>query len=449
GKYESIFCVNQGSPEERYANFERTVRQVFASTMNEDALTYRRQRGLGLQDEQMALLVQRVSGTHRKHYFFPYLAGVGVSYNTFVWHGDMDPKAGMLRLVFGLGTRAVNRVEGDYPRLVALDHPLLRPYGPEDVRKFSQHEVDLLNIAQNELQTVPLTALLAEEPDLKLDLVGKRDLEAEKKLKAIGTTGQSWVLTFDELLSKTEFPAIMRDLLKTLDSTYRYPVDVEFTVNYDQAGGIQINLLQCRPLQAKGPGGRIKIPAAIPPGKIFFRSPGNFMGGSVSLPLRRVIFVDPKNYSELLHSKKYSVARLIGRLNKLSDRVSRPVLLVGPGRWGTRDATLGVPVSFAEINNFSALVEISDPAIGFMPELSFGSHFFLDLVEAGIFYTALFPERPAVSFDRSWLLDQPNILDRLLPEEAALADVIRVCDVDLQILSDITSQAVVCLKQER
>lgn len=217
GKYESIFIVNQGSPEERYKKFEDTVRRIFASTMNEDALNYRLQRGLSQQDEQMALLVQRVSGTHHKKTFFPFMAGVGFSYNTFVWHDEMDPKAGMLRLVFGLGTRAVNRVEGDYPRIVALDKPLLRPYAGQDkAKKFSQHDVDLLNISDNELQTWPLSRLLSEENDISLELIGQRDREAEQKMAELKLPGQAWILTFDKLMAETDFASIMGRLLNTL-----------------------------------------------------------------------------------------------------------------------------------------------------------------------------------------------------------------------------------------
>jgi len=438
GKYESLFCVNQGTPDERYNNFEEIVRQVFASTMNEDALAYRLQRGLKEQDEQMALLVQRVSGSHYRNYFFPYLAGVGVSYNTFVWHENMEPGAGMLRLVFGLGTRAVNRVEGDYPRIVALDAPLLRPYaGIDDIKKFSQHDVDLLNIAQNELQSVPLTEVTNQEPDLKLDDIAVRDRAAEGKMKELGLAGCSWVLTFDDFLVKTDFAAEMKRMLKALESEYQYPVDMEFAANYTANHQLKINVLQCRPLQAKGLGGQVKIPAKIPAGKILFGSHGNFMGGSVAQEIGRVIVVETKAYGDLLHGKKYNIARLIGKLNK---QVKKPTMLIGPGRWGTRDATLGVPVTFAEINKFSALVEVADPAAGFTPDLSFGSHFFLDLVEANIFYVALFK-----SFNQALFKKQINKFAELLPEEKESEKIIKVYDLDLKLLSDIASQQAVCL----
>jgi len=451
GKYESIFNVNQGTPEKRYAAFEDTVRRVFASTMNEDALTYRLQRGMSQREEQMALLVQRVSGTQHKHYFFPFLAGVGVSYNTFIWQKEMDPKAGMLRLVFGLGTRAVNRVEGDYPRIIALDKPLLQPYaGMDDAREFSQHEVDLLDVDQNILHTVAFGDLLVREREIDPALVAKRDSAAEQKMKAMKLEGSSWVLTFSKLLSETEFPGVMQKMLAYLENVYRYPVDIEFTVNYDKEGKIRINLLQCRPLQAKGPGGKVDLPEKITRNKLLFDITGNFMGGNVSQPLQMIVYIDPVEYGKLLHSKKYDVARLVGKLNrKIGDRLKMPVMLMGPGRWGTRDATLGVPVSFAEINNFSVLVEMTDPAGNFMPELSFGSHFFLDLVEAQIFYIALFLENKNVFLDKNWLAKRVNQLEELLPEEGALARVVKVCDFSskpLQLLSDISSQRAICLK---
>ena len=447
GKYESIFDVNQGSPEERYQRFEDIVRQVYASTMNEDALNYRLQRGLSQADEQMALLIQRVSGTQQEHYFFPFIAGVGFSYNTFVWHKDMDPKAGMLRLVLGLGTKAVNRAEGDYPRIVALDRPLLKPYvGMEKAKRFSQHEVDVLNIAENELQTIPLGKLLKDEPEVKLDLVGQRDLEAEDKMAELGLKGPSWILTFDKLFSDTDFSKTMQRMLKILEEAYQYPVDVEFTVNFGRMGRAQINLVQCRPLQAKGEVAQVKIPEDISSDRIVFRSEGNFMGGSVSQMIKRLIYVDTEAYRDLLMSKKFEIARLIGRLNRESKGLK--TILIGPGRWGSRDPSLGVPVNFAEINNISALIEVDDPKGGFMPELSFGSHFFLDLVETNIFYAALFMDNENVFFDKAWLDGLTNRLSDLIPEAGEYLPVIKVHDFEkeIKLLSDVTAQKVVLLK---
>lgn len=441
GKYESIFCVNQGSPDVRYGQFENTVKQIFASTMDEEALNYRMQRGLSGQDEQMAILVQRVSGSRRKRFFFPFLGGVGVSYNAFVWNKGMDPRAGMMRLVLGLGTRAVNRVEGDYPRIVALDKPLLVPYaGMENMKKYSQHDIDALNISENALQTVPLSDLVGKRPDPDILMVGEKDAGCEP--------GQSFVLTFNKLLSQTDFTASMGKMLIILEKAYRHPVDIEFTANYSHENELKINLLQCRPLQAKGPAKHVEIAQNIPKQNILFASNGNFMGGNVSIPISRIVYVDPKAYLDLLMSKKYSVARLIGKINRLANKKQMPTILLGPGRWGTRDASLGIPVSFAEINNFSALIEVSDPENGFTPELSFGSHFFLDLVEAQIFYAALFPEEKGVYFDKKRLAKLPNILNELLPDEAAFAPAVKVFDFTdkkLVLLSDIAAQKTVCL----
>jgi hypothetical protein len=454
GKYESYFCPNQGSPEQRYENFEEAVRKIFASAMNVDALTYRLQRGLGKHDEQMALLVQRVSGSHRKHYFFPDLAGVGLSYNTFVWQKGMNPKAGMLRIVFGLGTRAVNRVENDYPRIVALDAPLVKPYTkPEDIRRFSQREVDLLNLKENDFETSSVTDILNEDLDARLDLIAVRDIEASQYMKSLGRGAKDvWILTFDELLSSTPFVKVMSKMLKKLEQVYRYPVDIEFTVNFNAEGKAKINLLQCRPFQTKGHYSRVEIPEKISKSKIFLKQDANFMGGSVYLSIARLIYIDPQGYTRLSLSEKYDIARLVGKLNKLiPKREEMPTILFGPGRWGTTTPAMGVPVTFSEINNVAAIAEIAYQDGSLIPDLSFGTHFFQDLVEMDIFYMAIYPEKENVIFNKVWLEKQPNILKDILPEDKQYADVVRVCDVkgkDLRLLSDIVTQQMICFAQK-
>jgi len=450
GKYESHFCVNQGSPQERYNEFTRAVRLVYASTMDEDALAYRIQRGLDTQDEQMAIIVQRVSGSHMGNYVFPYIGGVGLSYNTYVWKEGMDPDAGMLRMVFGLGTRAVDRVEGDYPRIVALDSPLLRPHaGIAELRKFSQHKVDVLNIDKNIIETVPLAALLSDLPELNMEMAALVDYEAAALIRENNLKDSTqWIICFDNFLTDTDFPKKMQNILNVLKRNYNYPVDIEFTVNFSSDGSFRINLLQCRPYQAKGIEKGVTVPSDIKMEKIFFRLESDFLGGSVIQNIHRIIYVEPEKYSSLSLSGKYETARIIGRLNRLiPGEESMHVMLIGPGRWGTTTPALGVPARFSEINNVKVLVEVARMSENIMPELSFGSHFFHDLVETGIFYIAVFPEKESVFFNIEIFSDCDNKLTEILDDAKNYTDLIKVYDAvdkNITMVADISSQKLIC-----
>ncbi|MFW6336399.1 MAG: PEP/pyruvate-binding domain-containing protein, partial [Phycisphaeraceae bacterium] len=455
GKYESCFCVNQGSPEHRLSEFTDAVRTIFASTMSEDALRYRQQRGLEGREEPMGLLVQRVAGRYRRHLYMPDLAGVGVSYNTFVWSPDMDPRAGMLRIVMGLGTRAVDRVEGDYPCVVALDQPLRRPYaGYDDVRRFSQRDVDLLNTEANELQSVPVSDLIREGIDLPMNRLGTPDREVERRLRERGEPeDRRWLVTFEPLLKDGAFAKRMGAMLKTIERAYDYPVDVEFTLTFDEAGDPRMNLVQCRPLQTQGSQQRVTLPGDVPQQRMLFRTAGHFMGGSVALPIDRVIYVRPEAYRHATRPQRHALARRIGELNRLLDSPDAPrTLLIGPGRWGTSTPELGVPVRYAQIHNMAGLIELSTETAGVAPELSYGTHFFQDLVESQTFYAALAADRPGCMVHASYLERYPDRAGELLrDDEHATRGMLRVCDVPdgkLRLLADVISQEAVCCEEE-
>jgi hypothetical protein len=451
GKYESIFLANQGSPEQRYIQFAEAVKKIYASTMNEDALVYRKQRGLDKSDEQMALLVQRVSGAHHKNYFFPDLAGVGVSYNTYVWNKNIDPEAGMLRLVFGLGTRAVNRVEGDYPRMAALSEPLRRPYAEkDDIRKYSQHMVDIINTKDNAFQAIPFEKLISEKSFSNVELVAVKDDEAKRMMEERGMGDKDyWILTLDKVLENKPLVNSLKSILGLLELTYHYPVEIEFTINFTKNNSFKINLLQCRPLQTRGLGLKVEMPEQVNKKDLLFDSQGYFLGGNISQKIDWVIYVDPEKYNKLLLSDKYEIAHIVGNLNRMiKDKEELPTLLMGPGRWGTTTPSLGVPVKFAEINNVAVLAEVAFSAGNLMPELSFGTHFFQDLVETNIFYVALFPEKDGSLFNLSWFKQLKNLFSELMPESVKYEEIIGVYDVSnkpLRVMSDVVSQRVICL----
>ncbi len=452
GKYESVFCTNQGTLEQRYLEFEKAVKTVFASTMNEDALQYRLKRGMSDQDEQMALLIQRVSGSYRQQYFFPDMAGVGYSHNIYVWDKKMQPEAGMLRVVVGLGTRAVNRTAGDYARVIALDEPLCLPFTDlDDHKQFSQRKLDVLDITDNRMKSISFRKLINEGKDQKLQFFAQRDYPGETKMQKLDMPpSESWVINFDQILSSSPLTAITQKMLKTLESIYEYPVDIEFTVNFKNENDFQINLLQCRPLQAKGLKSKVEFPKHIEFAKILFETKKSFMGGNIQYRLDRIIYVEPEGYSRLSDLDKYRVARTIGKFNSLTEKQNKSVLLLGPGRWGTGTPSLGVPVKFSEINNILVLGEIAYMKERYSPEISFGTHFFQDLIESDIFYVALFPEGKGSIFQTELFNRLDNQMAKLLPAEASLKEVIHVYDLAggsyeaLEMISDIGKNRVVC-----
>jgi len=427
GKYQSVSCANQGSPQERLEALMNAVRTVYASTMSEEGLRYRLHHGLLDHDEQMALLIQRVSGEMYGGLFFPHVAGVGFSFNPFVWHRDIDPQAGLLRLVFGLGTRAVDRADDDYTRLVALNAPLKCPEArPEEWRAFAQRRVDVLDLPANRLLSHDFSEVASGFPSELTELFATLD----ERGSAPGE-GFAGALSFERLLGETEFVPVMRELCQTLQRAYDYPVDIEFTANFTPDGRFRINLVQCRPFQVKigGEGSRVKVPETIPADRLVLRSRGPIVGHSLATIIDRLVYVVPAVYSQLGMSQRYSVARAIGRLNHVEpSRHTRTTMLVGPGRWGTSTPSLGVPVEFAEINKIAVICELAVMHAGLIPEVSLGTHFFNDLVEMDMLYLALSPDREGQTLNEPLILAQPNQLTRLLSSAGALAEVLWVVD---------------------
>jgi len=445
GKYESFFCPIQGNRDERFEDFIHSIKRIYASAMSEDALNYRLERSLKDVDEVMALLVQRVSGSYHGYYYYPHVAGVGLSYNTYVWSKEIDPDAGMLRIVMGLGTRAVNRVEGDYPRIVPLNNPLLMPLSDkENIRKFSQKDLDILDVRSSGKHTVSFYSLDKSNIPFDLNWIANRDNEMMKNLRNSGRKIENlWILTFEKLL-KSEFPKIMSDMLNTIEKEYGCPVDTEFTVIFLNSDFYAINLVQCRPLQTNT---NSKSKFNIKPSSddiILIKSKGNFMGGSICNYIRQIVYIDPKKYSQLTLSDKYEVARTVGKINKqLSDKKNNYTLLIGPGRWGTESPELGVPVSFSDISNMFGIGEIEYEAGGLMPELSFGTHFFQDIVESNIFYLAIFAKKGNGFINFDFFKNAKSVTKELIEVHDKVADTIKVINFpkkELFLTSDINTQ---------
>ena len=432
GKYDSVFCVNQGPREKRLDDLLTAIRTIYASTMSERALMYRARRGLLDSDEQMGLLVQRVSGAQHGTLFYPDIAGVGLSFNPYVWSEQIDPAAGMVRLVMGLGTRAVDRSDDDYTRVVSLSDPERRPESHFDsVRQYAQKRIDILDLEANQLSTRQFTEVAQMSPDFPLSRVATLDEELEQRARERGMQDVfPWVLTFGSLLRDTPFVDDLRQMLRVLQDAYDYPVDVEFTANFVDEAHYKINLVQCRPFQVREAGTIASPPEQIDPERLVLEAHGAVIGQSRIGTLDRLIYVVPSVYGQLPINERHTIARLIGQLTRLrGPQAAKAVMLIGPGRWGTTSPELGVPVRFAEISNVTVLCELVVMHEGLVPDVSLGTHFFSDLVETDILYLALFPQRDDNRINPAFFDQQPNRLAAFLPTMAQWADCVRVIDL--------------------
>lgn len=432
GKYKSLFLANQGPKKQRLEALLDAIAEVYASVFGPDPIEYRAERGLLDFREEMGIMIQEVVGKRVGPYFFPAYSGVLFSHNEFRWSPRIKREDGLVRMVPGLGTRAVDRMSDDYPVLAAPGQPGLRVnVTADEVVRYSPKKMDVLNLEKNEFETVDVHDLLRQYGE---EFPGARQIvsivDGDRVRKPVGLEPDwehdDYVVTFEGLLSQTPFLSKMRHLLGLLRDILGLPVDLEFA-----SDGEFFYLVQSRTQSFSEDFAAAAIPRNIPREKILFTANRTISNGRIP-EITHVVYVNPAEYGDLSTLREMrDVARAVGRLNLLLPK--RQFILMGPGRWGSRgDIKLGVSVTYSDINNTAALLEIARKRGAYLPELSFGTHFFQDLVEADIRYIPLYPDMPDIVFNEAFLLRSKNILPDILPEFAHLADVVRVIDVPSQ-----------------
>ena len=446
GKYESVFCANRGSLEERLEEFENAIKTVYASSMSLSALDYRKRRGLDKRDEQMALLIQRVSGSYYGNCYMPCAAGVGYSYSPYRVMKDSDPTCGMLRLVMGLGTSAVDRTEGSYPRIVNLDMPEKSSYSSSaDKHKFSQGKAEVINMTTHQLEKMSYDMLEPVIPKYLENVLLEHDYDAESRLREMGRPRQVKFISCKGLVANKKLMDQMKRMLHCIQEEYDYPVDTEFTINISDNGDYSVDLLQCRPLQVQRSSGGTVIPEGIPEDNILLENMSSSMGLSKASELDIIVYVDPVNYYNMPYRDKPAVARLIGKINWHYRELNKHMMLIVPGRVGTTSPELGVPTSFADISAFEIICETEETKAGYNPELSYGSHIFQDLVEAEILYTAVFNNAKTIHFHPDKLQRCPDVISDFDCAEN-LSDIVHVYDVsgiNCKVYNDIANEHLV------
>ncbi len=429
GKYKSLFLANQGEKEDRLAALMDAIAEVYSSTFGYDPIEYREERGLIDFKEAMGIIIQEVVGNKIGKYYLPAFAGVAFSKNEFRWSPRIKRKDGLIRLVPGLGTRAVDRLSEDFPILASPGQPDLRVnVTPEETIKYSPKFIDVINLETNVFETIEIKKLLKDYGEeypgiMKLISVYRDGRITQPSIMDIDFEKDDIIITCEGLISKSPFMKQIKTILDLLQEKANTSIDIEFA-----SDGDNLYILQCRPQGIGEESDPVKIPRNIPKKNIIFTT-DKFISNGLVPDITHIVNVDSQKYSDLPDvSDMLRVGRAIGQLNEVLPR--RQFILLGPGRWGSRgDIKLGVNVTYSDINNTAALIEVARKKGNYVPDLSFGTHFFQDLTEAQIRYIPLYPDEGNNLFNEEYLTESANSLSDLVPDYSDLSDVIKVINV--------------------
>jgi hypothetical protein len=272
---------------------------------------------------------------------------------------------------------------------------------------------------------IPVAALLKEisHPDLYWAVSVNEDGHLSAPMfKGQPINPARTCLTFENLLSKTIFPSLVKKVLHQLQAAYGRPVDVEFAWDGDH-----LYILQCRSLAVSRNIDEVVLPKDLPKEKIIFTN-SQVVSGAVIPNIEYIVYVCPRSYGRLSTvDEKLGVGRVVSRINRLLQ--DKRYALFGPGRWGSNDINLGVRVGYEDINHTLILGEVAFLKEGYTPEVSFGTHFFNDLVEAQITPIAIFPDDVDAVFKEKFLTESPNQLLSMTTEFESYQSVVHVVHV--------------------
>lgn len=391
GVYDTFIIPNnrKRTMDSRLDELVTAIKLVYASTFMQDAKNYMRSTSSRIEDEKMAVIIQEAVGRNYNNYFYPNVSGVAQSYNFYPFR-HIKPEDGLATIALGFG-RSV--VEGESSFRFSPKHPGILPQFStiQDILKNTQKYFYALNFSGSAIDRL----LEGEDALERLEIT---DAEKHKTLSKVASTYDPRndriypgtfksgyrVINFSGLLNSDDFPLsdILNHILEVSSKAMGTAVEIEFALNFKKENEKPIfNLLQIRPMVV---GREFKVDFdELDKDSVIISSTKAFGNGRVDT-VKDIIYVRKDNFDA---TYTQDIAKEMGKLNQDMVESDTPYILIGPGRWGSSDHWLGIPVKWSQISNAKIIIETN--LKDFLVDPSFGSHFFQNITSLGVYYLTI------------------------------------------------------------
>lgn len=382
---------NELSPDKRFISLCNAIKLVYASTFFPEARAYVESVNHRIEEEKMAVILQEVVGTQKCNRFYPEISGVGRSYNYYPF-GAAKPEQGVVNLALGLGKIVVS---GERSLQFSPFHPRILSQFSDTKTMLTQSQSYFYAISlappvfqANADEDEFLTQLSLQDAELDgaLDYIASTySYDNDRLQDGIGFSGPR-VINFAGIL-KHQFIPLSKLLIYLLDLSEKAmgtPVEIEFaiTLHPNQPIKAEFGFLQVRPIASKDEMVNIDLEEDKKQETLSFCA--HVLGNGIIEQIRHLIVVKKETFDP---SKTKLIAEEIGQLNQMMKNKSLQYILIGPGRWGSSDPWLGIPVRWDQINFVKILIETSFPGMDVDP--SQGSHFFQNITSLKIGYFSI------------------------------------------------------------
>jgi len=377
---------NDPDAEVRFKQLTDAIKLVFASIYSDDARAYFESTSCKIEQEKMAIVIQTVVGNRFEDVFYPHISGIAQSYN-FYPVAHMTPEEGFVVASVGLGQYLM---EGELSYRFSPSYPNIEIISQADLYKNSQvrfYAVDLskkdLNLLEGEKAGLKMLDISEAERHGSLSHIASvLDTENDTIVTGLDAKGPR-IINFADILKYNYIPLApaLKTALDVVKEACGTPVEIEFAVdlNKDETGNASFYLLQIKPILGTGAGYNLD-PDTINEKDLILLSKKS-MGNGIIDEITDMIYVEPDNFDSNLTVR---MTEEISRMNNSMVKQNLKYVLIGPGRWGSRDKFLGIPVVWPQISNAKVIVEVTLPE--FHPDASLGSHFFHNVTSMNVGY---------------------------------------------------------------